>query len=151
MGGGAYSGRFAGLDLSEDQAGLDLDLSRKLSGFTGSALLDASFKVDSSSLAWAGQRRSRTLLHGALSSRFDMFKGTRLGLGLAADAALGDDTGFVLGPQLRWDQHLAAGWSLNAELLLGSALYRRHRFPNAPESSQREHVRQLRLGARYAF
>jgi hypothetical protein len=46
---------------------------------------------------------------------------------------------------------LAPPWSLNAELLLGSALYRRHRFPNAPESSQREHVRQLRLGARYAF
>lgn len=122
--GGAYSGRFAGLDLYEEQAGLSLDLSRKLSGYTGSALLDAAFSTDSSSMAWAGQRRSRTLLRGALSSRFDMFKGTRLGLGLAADLALGDDSAFVLGPQLRWDQHLAPGWSFNAELLSGLRLSR---------------------------
>lgn len=122
--GGAYGAQAPGGDLSEDQAGLDLELSHRFNGHTGSALLEGALKVDSSSMAWAGARRSRTLLRGSLISRFQAFKGDRLGLGLVLDAVSGDDQSFQLGPLLRLEQRLGGGFSLKASLDSGLRLSR---------------------------
>jgi hypothetical protein len=122
--GGQWSAALPGGELREDQAGLDLELSRRFSGRTGSALLEAAFSADASSLAWAGQRRSRTLLRGTLLSRFDIVKGSRLGLGLALDAASGDGQALQLGPLLRFDQRLLPSLSLQVGVDSGLRLSR---------------------------
>lgn len=121
---GSYGAQIPGAEISEDQAGLDLELSRRLSGRTGSALLEAAFGVDASSQAWGGSRWSRTLLRGSLISRFELLKGNRLGLGLALDASTGDDSTLQLGPMLRLEQRLPAGFSLKASLDSGLRLSR---------------------------
>lgn len=123
-GGGSASLRAVGSELFEDHANLDLELSRRFSGRTGSAFLEAALGVDSSSQSFGGVRRSRSLLRGSLLSRFEVIKGTRLGLGLAVDAASGDDQALQLGPVLRWDQRLGSGLSLNLSLDSGLRLSR---------------------------
>lgn len=135
--GGAYGAQVPGGDLNEDQTGLDLEISHRFNGHTGSALLEGALKVDSSSMTWGAARRSRTLLRGSLISRFQAFKGNRLGLGLAVDAVTGDDQSFQLGPLLRLEQRLGAGFSLKASLDSGLRL---SRLMDGAEALQPWHV-----------
>jgi hypothetical protein len=128
--GGQASAFLFGTDATEDLAGLDLSLSRRFSGRTGSAFLQLDLGVDSSSLASAADRRTRQILTAALTSHFEAGNRTHLALGLGLDAALGDDQAMQLGPRVQWEQRLGGGLSLQAGLNSGLRLSRLQEGPD---------------------
>ena len=112
--GGQATADIFGQAYSEDRASASLEASRRLNGRTGSALLEAAADIESLSQALDGQRRSLLHLHATFTSRFEAFPGNRLGLGLSLDNVSGDSSALLIGPRLRLEQRLAAGWSLRA-------------------------------------
>jgi hypothetical protein len=109
---------------SEQENGLNLDVSKEVDGHTGGTLLEAG--VDASSLRLQALAAASDLWQGRawLQSRFEAWAGSRLGLGLQLDMVGGDAQSLLLGPRLNFEQRLWRGLGLHAAFNTGLTVSR---------------------------